>query len=156
MKTNRYLLPTSFKAIGWLISIPSAVMLFIYLFSNPWDASPPQPFMFFNEAWVKVLEIFGGSQIVAAVCMVLLIVGLLFIAFSKEKIEDEYIVKLRGDSLIWATIANSILLIVASVLIYDGWFLYVSFFNLYTLLVLFIIKFRFALNRFEKTESHEE
>lgn len=83
-------------------------------------------------------------------------VGLLFIAFSKEKIEDEYIAKLRGDSLIWAVIANAILLIIASALVYDGWFLYVSFFNLYTLLILFIIKFKLVLSHLKKTEYNEE
>ncbi len=156
MKTNRYLLPTYFKVIGWLISVPSALVLLIYLFSKPWDAAPPQPFQFFNKAWSKILDIFYGSAIFASVCMVLLMIGLLFIAFSKEKIEDECIAKLRGDSLIWAVIANAILLIISTVLIYDGWFLYVSFFNLYTLLVLFIIKFRLALNHFKKIEYNEE
>lgn len=156
MKTNRFLLPTSFKAIGWLISIPTALILLIYLFSNPWDAAPPQPFRFFSEAWSKVLDIFSGDTIIVSICMVLLMVGLLFIAFSKEKIEDEYILKLRGDSLIWAVIANAFLLIIASILIYGGWFLYVSFLNLYTLLVLFIIKFKFALNHLKKITYDEE
>lgn len=158
MKTNRYLLPTCFKVIGWLISVPSALILLIYLFCKPWDAVPPTifPSLFEKQLWGYVLDIFAGDPIYTSVCMVLLMVGLLFIAFSKEKIEDEYITKLRGDSLIWAVIVNSGLIMIASVLVYGGWFLYVSFFNLYTLPILFIIKFKFALNNFKKIDYDEE
>ena len=156
MKTNRYLLPTYFKVIGWLISVPSAFVVLIYLFHRPWDAQPPQPFQFFNELWGRVLDILGGGSITGTICMVLLMVGLLFIAFSKEKIEDEYIAKLRGDSLIWAVIANAILMIILSLTIFGGWYFYVSFFNLYTVLVLFIIKFNIALSYLKKQSGNEE
>lgn len=156
MQTNAYLLPARFKVIGWILAIPSALGLVCYLFSNPWDAAPPAPFRFFHALWARVLDLFAGGSVVAAVGMVLLMIGLLFIAFSKEKIEDEYITKLRGDSLIWAVIANAVLMAVLSVLIYGGWFLYVAFFNLYTVLILFIVKFHFALNRFSKESGYEE
>ena len=156
MKTNRYLLPTYFKVIGWVISVPSALTVFIYLFSKPWDALPPQPFKFFSELWYSVLGIFSCRSLIATICMVLLMIGLLFIAFSKEKMEDEYITKIRGDSLIWAVIANAILMIILSATVFDGWFLYVSFFNLYTVLVLFIIKFNLALSYLKKQSGNEE
>ena len=156
MKTNRYLLPTYFKVIGWIISVPSALAAFIYLFSKPWDAQPPQPFQFFDDLWFRVFAIFGDASIIGTICMVLLMVGLLFVAFSKEKIEDEYITKLRGDSLIWAVIANTLLMTVLSVAVFGGWFLYVSFFNLYTVLLLFIIKFNLALNGLKKQTGNEE
>jgi hypothetical protein len=146
MKTNRYLFPNYFKVIGWIISVPSALAVLIYLFRSPWDTQPPQPFQFFNDLWSRVFDIFGGASIIGTICMVLVMFGLLFIAFSKEKIEDEYITKLRGDSLIWAVITNSVLMIILSATLFGGWFLYVSFFNLYTVLVLFIIKFNLALN----------
>ena len=156
MKTNRYLFPTYFKVIGWIVSVPSALVLLIYLLRRPWDAQPPQPFQFFNELWSRVLNVLGGGSITGTIFMILLMVGLLFIAFSKEKIEDEYIAKLRGDSLIWAVIANTILMIILSITVYGGWFLYVSFINLYTVLVLFIIKFNLALKNMKKLSDYEE
>jgi hypothetical protein len=156
MKKNRYLLPACFRLIGWIISVPSALAGLIYLFSKPWDAQPPQPFQFFDDLWFRVFAIFGGASIIGTVCMVLLMVGLLFVAFSKEKIEDEYITKLRGDSLIWAVIVNAILMIVLSVTVFGGWFLYVSFFNLYTMLALFIVKFNIALIHMKKQSDNEE
>lgn len=154
MKTNYYLLPHYWKKIGWIVSIPSAIVLLSYLFNPPWDSG--EPFDFFGEKYWYVLEILIGDQICVAIIMALLIIGLLFIAFSKQKVEDEYITKMRGDSLIWAVIANSLLLMLSFMVIYDGWFLYVSFFNLYTLLVLYIIKFNVALYRFKKMNSYEE
>lgn len=155
MKTNAYLLLTCFKIIGWIMAIPSALVLFFYLFCRSWDAAPPEPFRFFNDIWANVLDVFEGGAIFAAICMVVLMIGLLFVAFSKEKIEDECITKLRGDSLIWAVIVNALLIAVLSVFVYGGWFLYVSFFNLYAVLILFIIKFYIALNCFTKEAGYE-
>lgn len=157
MKTNRYLLPSYFKVIGWIISVPSALVLLPVAFIIPYN---PPPSSFFaasmTERWWVILDIFIGEKSMATVCMILLMAGLLFIAFSKEKIEDEYITKLRGDSLIWAVIVNSVLIMVLSVTIFGGWFLFVSFFNLYTVLVLFIIKFKIELNRSKKQSLNEE
>lgn len=159
MKTNRYLLPNYFRIIGWIISIPSAIVLLPCMLMDPYDADPAVPGIptaFLQESWWNIYSFFNGGNLFASVCMVLLMIGLLFIAFSKEKIEDEFIAKLRGDSLIWAVIVNSVLLLVCSLFIYGGWFLYVSFFNLYTLLVLFIIKYRIALFHFKKEVYNEE
>lgn len=156
MKTNNYLFPTPFRKIGWTISIPTAVVLLCYLFSSPWEAQPPTFFSSFKKLWMNVTDVFCGGALFAAICMVLLMIGLLFIAFSKEKTEDEFITKLRSDSLIWAVLANAVLMALLSVLIYGGWFLFVSFFNLYSVLVLFIIKFNLAMNKFKKEIGNEE
>lgn len=76
METNRYLPPNYFGRIGWILSVPSAVVLLVYLFGKPWDAIPADSF-FKIEIWHKVLNVFGGDSILAAICMVLLSVGLL-------------------------------------------------------------------------------
>lgn len=155
MKTNRYLLPRSFKRIGWALSIPSAIVLLTHFFSG---GVHQDTFMgsLFNTPYLRVVDVMCWDNILLAIFMFLLMVGLLFIAFSREKTEDEYITKLRGDSLIWAVVVNAILMAVLSVTVYDGWFVFVSFFNLYTTLVLFIVKFHIVLNSFNKEMAHEE
>lgn len=155
MKTNRYLLPRSFKRIGWALSIPSAIVLLTHFFSG---GVQQDTFMgsLFNTPYLRVVDVMCWDNILLAIFMFLLMVGLLFIAFSREKTEDEYITKLRGDSLIWAVVVNAILMAVLSVTVYDGWFVFVSFFNLYTTLVLFIVKFHIVLNSFNKEMAHEE
>ena len=154
MKTNRYLLPTYFKIIGWLVSVPTALALLIYLFNQTWSENFVNEF--FNTLWGRESNSLNSNSIITTICLVMLMAGLLFIAFSKEKIEDEYIAKLRGDSLIWAVIANAVLIIILSATVYGVWFIYVSFFNLYTVLILFIIKFNLALHCFKKQSGNEE
>lgn len=161
MKTNNYLFPAYFKKIGWIISLPLAAILFYYLIGSPWDSTNESITWnffdgMFNDASWRVLNIVLGGKMVLSMCMVLLVVGLLFIAFSKEKMEDEYITKMRGDSLVWAVIVNSILLIFVFFFVYGDIFLYVLFFNLYALLILFIIKFNITLYRFRKSNNYEE
>ena len=139
MKTNSYLLPTYFKAIGWFMFVVGALTLSIYLFRG------------------RVLDLLEGSSITTASTVRGLLIGLLFIAFSREKIEDEYITKVRSDSLIWAVIVNTAILIVLSLFVFGGlWSSYISFLNLYTVLVLFIIKFNFALSHLKKQSGNEE
>ena len=88
------------------------------------------------------------------------IVGLLFIAggllvgFSKEKNEDEYISRLRLSSLLWAVLVNYALLSVAFVFVYDTAFLSVMVYNMFTVLIIFIIRFNYIL--FRSNLSHAE
>ena len=85
-----------------------------------------------------------------SIAMILLTVGLLFIGFSKEKVEDEFVHYLRAQSLIWATYVTSALFIIATLLIYGIAYLYVPYLVFYVFLILFIIKFRIELRRFNK------
>lgn len=160
MKTNCYLLPTYFKVIGWIMAIPSVFVLIPWMFMDPYHADSPSPIGsfsdFFRAIWWNIYNMFGDVDFTVTLCMILLMAGLLFIAFSKQKIEDEYIAKLRGDSLIWAVIVDSLLITILSVTVFERWFLYVSFLNLYTVLVLFIIKFNIALNYLKKQPENEE
>lgn len=142
MKTNAYLLPNRFRVIGWIISIPSAIVSLYHLYYQLWRFTPGDYFAI-------------GSELAAAF-MLLLMVGLLFVAFSKEKIEDEYITKVRGDSLIWAVIANAVLMAVLALVFYGVMYITVLSLNLYTVLVLFIIKFNIAMSRVRKEACHEK
>lgn len=79
-----------------------------------------------------------------------LTIGLLFIGFSKEKVEDEFVHYLRAQSLIWATYVTAILFIATTLLIYGISYLYVPYLVFFVFLILFIIKFRIELHRFNK------
>lgn len=159
MKTNNFLLPAYFRKIGWIISLPLVAILTFYLlgYFDYSEASTTWNFFdgMFNDSSGRVLNLIAGKLILSA-CMILLVIGLLFIAFSKEKIEDEYIAKLRGDSLIWSVIVNSVLLIVTFLFVYGDGFIFVLFLNLYALLILFIIKYNMALRNFKKSNDYEE
>ena len=85
-----------------------------------------------------------------SIAMILLTIGLLFIGFSKEKVEDEFVQYLRAQSLIWATYVTAILFIATTLLIYGIAYIYVPFLVFYVFLILFIIKFRIEVPRFNK------
>ncbi|WP_341842066.1 hypothetical protein [Chitinophaga caseinilytica] len=82
-------------------------------------------------------------------------VGLLLVSFSREKDEDEYISKIRLESLQLAVLVNYVLLILATVFIYDMAYFNVMIYNMFTILLIFIIRFHFLLYR-QKNPWHEK
>jgi len=79
-----------------------------------------------------------------------IIVGLLFIAFAREKTEDEYIAQTRLESLKWAVLINYILLLVATWLVHGFAYIDVMMYNMLTVLIIFIIRFNYVLNSSKK------
>ena len=146
MKKN-YLFPTTFRKIGWCLFVPFVIMCLICLFNGA------------NEDWleVSVLSVVPWGVIKNSLfdelSMTGLTVSLLFIAFSKEKDEDECIANIRSNSLIWATMAGYFLLIVCTMLIYDLQYLNFVFIDLFMILILFIIKYNIELYKFRRSNN---
>jgi hypothetical protein len=87
---------------------------------------------------------------------VLIILSGLVVAFSKEKLEDELISSIRLKSLVWATYVNYGVLLLAFIFVYDLSFLWIMIFNMFTILVFFIIRFNWQLRKLHNTVSNEE
>ena len=96
------------------------------------------------------------NNVLNEICGVLIILSGLLVAFSKEKEEDELISMIRLESLVWATYWNYAILLLGFVLVYDMAFLTVMVFNMFTILILFIIKFNWALHKLKKSLLYEE
>lgn len=147
MKKN-YLFPHHFRVIGWVLAIV-AVAGYLWL---P-EINFKMPSLYFDTFFDDENES-GFFRMARAnslsIAMILLTIGLLFIGFSKEKVEDEFVQYLRAQSLIWATYVTAILFIVATLLIYGISYIYIPFLVFYVFLILFIIKFRIELRRFNK------
>jgi small-conductance mechanosensitive channel len=160
MKT-KILFPNHFKRIGWIILIPSAVLGVLSVFDVI-------KFDFLNN--VKMFAIYsddmfnGGRSVFGFVknnisdeiLGILCIVGAILVAFSKEKHEDEFIAKIRMESLVWATYINYAILILCMLFFYSIGFLYVMIFNMFTILIFFIIRFYYQLYKSNKSMSHEK
>ncbi|MGN7719576.1 hypothetical protein [Chitinophaga sp. 22620] len=132
----KYLLPHLFKKIGWVITVPFLLYgIYSYiledLFNLPYDADS--------------LE--GKFPLLGTIVLIGLLLGLLLVSFSKEKTEDEYISRLRMESLQLAVIINYILLILAALSFFGLDFLSVMVYNMFTILLIFIIRFNFLLYR---------
>ena len=101
MKKN-YLFPNSFKIVGLAIT---AVAFIALIFWRLLEISPE-----FKMPAVIEGDFLGDCDFFCiADCglitfiMPVLITGLIFIGFSKEKIEDEFVMSIREKSLVWAT-----------------------------------------------------
>jgi hypothetical protein len=79
--------------------------------------------------------------------MIWLLVSLIFTAFSKTKEEDEYVQKIRHDSLLWSLYVNYGLLLIAILSFYEFGFFNVMLFNMYTPLIIFIIRFQYYYSK---------
>ncbi len=90
---------------------------------------------------------------------IIVMVALALIAFSEEKEEDEWVTKIRLESLQWSIYANYILLILAILFVYDIYFFEALVYNMYTILILFILRFNYVLRvKFNpnRIEAHEK
>lgn len=147
MKTN-YLFPNRFKKIGWFLFIPGIILGMVYLiYQSDISLFNLKVFAIAKEAIFSETSFFAISEnnVLDELSSVLLIIGALLIAFSKEKSEDEFISKIRLESLVWATYINYAILVAAIIFVYDMSFFWILVFNMFTLLVFFLIRFNWAL-----------
>ena len=158
MKTN-YLFPNRFKKIGWLLFIPGIILGIGYLIFqseislfNTKVFAIAEEVIFSDTTFFSILE----NNVLDEITSILLIIGALLIAFSKEKSEDEFISKIRLESLVWATYINYAILILAILFVYNMTFLWVLVFNMFTLLVFFLIRFNWALYKSKNQIGDEE
>ncbi|RLD35967.1 MAG: hypothetical protein DRI74_09935 [Bacteroidetes bacterium] len=113
---------------------------------------------FFNDELFKSLEfiVVVENNIIDEILGVLIIISASFIAFAKEKNEDEFISKLRLESLVWATYVNYAILILALIFVYNMSFFWVMVFNMFTVLIFFIIRYNWALYKSKRDLSDEK
>lgn len=164
MKTH-WLLPHRYRLMGWFLFIPSAVLGLVARYADfrfewlgfSWKASAPDANLVNKLIWWMM----GGESLLVnnynavnftdELAAIGIIVGLVCVAFSKEKVEDEMISRLRLESLQWAVYINYIVLGALILLVHGGLFLEVIVYNMFTVLIMFIIRFRLAIRRNERT-----
>ena len=149
---KNYLFPHRFRMIGWVLAIAAVA---VYVAQQLWfpNFSFKMPSLYCDVLFDDDNEsgFFRMARTnILSLAMPVLTIGLLFIGFSKEKVEDEFVQYLRAQSLIWATYVTAILFIVSTLLIYGFSYLYVPFFVFFVFLILFIVKFRIEMFRFNK------
>ena len=115
------------------------------------------PAFFIDEITGKT-RLYGiiKNNILNEIIGVLIIISAFMVAFSKEKTEDEYISKIRLDSLVWSIYFNYAVLLFAFLLIYELSFSWVMIFNMFTVLFFFIIRFHWKIYKLKTTGNHEK
>lgn len=158
MKT-KLLLPNKFKTPGWIMLIPTTLFGLYIIFSGfEFDFLDAKVFtLYSNEILGESVTMgFLKTNLTLTVTGILFIISAFFVAFSREKTEDEFIARIRLESLLWATYINYGILLFCFLFFYDFGFFYVMIFNMFTILVIFIIRFQYLLHRAKKSLSHEK
>lgn len=146
MKT-RFLFPHSYRRIGWLLFVPFLVFGLAVL-NHDFQVDFLEISFGKNPAPGTLESIFSVNTInlsdeIATLGMIL---SLLFIAFSKEKIEDERVAQIRLDSLHFAVYLNYAVLAIQVIFVHGTAFLDVMVYNMFSVLLLFIIRYRVVFN----------
>ena len=151
---NYLLIPNRYKMIGWVTLIFFfTVFIFCYQiypnFINPENDS----LQFSSLNW----SYNGWAQNVQQeVFTSFIIIGLILIAFAKEKDEDEYISLLRLKSWNWAVLISYTILLLANITLYGRNFFAFMTYNLLMIPVVFIIKFNLSLWMLRKQQLADE
>ena len=157
MKTH-FLFPNKFKIIGWILFIPAFILSILVTIERVPSWLPDINFKFFrlNLSGFKDthFEIYHGS--ISEILIFCLVIGGILVGFCKLKNEDEFTSKIRYESLVWATYFNYGLVLLFSAIIYELDYLVVLSYNIFTLLLFFIIRFHYKLYQLSKTERDDE
>ena len=163
MKT-KFLLPHRFKKAGWLLFIPGLFSGLLWLiFEIDYQSNLIRIFelrvpAIVADVGINDLRYFTimKTNLLPTIIGLLVITGGLLVAFSKEKYEDEYIAQTRLESLLWASYVNYGIIFLTFLFVYGFVFYWVLVFNLFTLLLFFIIRFNWVLIRLRKEGEYEK
>ncbi|MGC4231427.1 MAG: hypothetical protein QM594_00305 [Niabella sp.] len=149
------LLSSKFRLIGLLAA---AISIIIYLINGVYNARTfwyiKFPVITYEEPFgEKAYFTFSKVPVYDTVIGVLFLIGLMFIAFSKIKQEDEYSYAVRLNSWLWAIWVNCILLVFSFFFFYGLSFFAIVVCNLYSLLIIFILRFYYLLYKNSKLKA---
>lgn len=135
MKSN-YLFPYYWRYIGLGCFILALISAILFKVTHPHG---------FSQGIGAPQE--SGMRASYLINNLLIIMGLLLVAFSKEKIEDEQVSQLRSDSLQQAIYFNYVMLIIGIVVSrgYLDLLFIVAPINLWTPVVFFILRFKWKI-----------
>ncbi len=154
---NEFYFPNRFKKIGlvlFLLGLTAWILLLTGF--TPESLFKTRVFALYTDSFIgqgggffRMVE----NEIYDELIGVLALVGLMFIGFSKEKEEDEFVQRIRLNALKWAVFVNYGLLLFAMVFIYGMIFFNVMMYNMFTVLIIYILRFYYLMFKFRR---HEE
>jgi hypothetical protein len=143
-----YLFNYKYKKIsGWIFYLLIPVGLFLLLTERIQDIFVVNVFSIFSYEWIGSERTgFGWIEngLGDEIFTLLIIISGLVNSFSKEKIEDELISRIRLESLSLSVFISFGLIIISTFLVFNINYMYVLVFNLFLIILLFnlILKFR--------------
>ncbi len=148
MRENSFMLPHRFRSVGFVL-IGFGLILGFLRFNIGFKPEflHQRVFAFFSlylePFYFKIIE----NQLLEEIAGLLLLFGLFFIAFSKEKEEDIRINSLRLKSFFISTYIDFLFLVLSMVFTYGLGFIYMMIIHSFLFLVVYNISFRVLLFR---------
>ena len=149
-----YLFDNKYKKISGLVFyLTSIIGLYLLITDKILDLFTLNVYSLFSES-ISDLTYGGGwieNGLGDEIFTTIIIISGLINSFSKEKIEDELISKIRLESLTMSLFISYSLVIISTFLIYNLSYMYVLVFNLFIILLLFNLIFRHRLYQHYKS-----
>ena len=149
-----YLFDNKYKKISGLVFyLTSIIGLYLLITHKIFDLFTLNVYSLFSES-ISDLTYGGGwieNGLGDEIFTTIIIISGLINSFSKEKIEDELISKIRLESLTMSLFISYGLVILSTFLIYNLSYMYVLVFNLFIILLLFNLIFRYRLYQHYKS-----
>ena len=150
-----YLFNYKYKKIsGVIFYLLIPVGLFLLLTDRIQDVFVVNVFSIFSYEWIGSERTgFGWIEngLGDEIFTLLIIISGLVNSFSKEKIEDELISRIRLESLSLSLFISFGLIIISTFLVYNLNYMYVLVFNLFLIIFLFNLLFKFRLFKHYKS-----
>ena len=144
-----YLFNYKYKKIsGWIFYLLIPVGLFLLLTERIQDIFVVNVFSIFSYEWIGSERTgFGWIEngLGDEIFTLLIIVSGIVNSFSNEKIEDELISRIRLESLSLSLFISFGLIIISTFLVYNLNYMYVLVLNLFLIILLFNLIFKFRL-----------
>jgi len=141
-----FLFPNKFKYLGIVFLILGLIASFtrFYLGIKP-EFLNVKVFSVYSSFLESKYFTFTNNNIFEEICGILILLGLLFWAFSKEKEETKVILEIRLLSIFQSVFLNIIFLLITQVFVFGLGFIYIMILNLYSTLIFYLIIFYFRL-----------
>ena len=162
MKT-KLLFPHRYTRIGWIFI---TIAIFVYILFLVTDIKLFTHFPVFcvydsgmplqSASIINPIMSWKYANIRFEIITSLFVLGSIFIGFSRVKSEDEYTMKLRLESLLWAMYINFAIFLFAILFIYGFIFIWIPFLSLLAFLIIFNVRFYYVLYQSKKMASYEK
>ncbi len=149
-----YLFDNKYKKISGLVFYLTTIIgLYLLITDKILDLFTLNVYSLFSESFSDLT--YGGGWIENGlgdeIFTTIIIISGLINSFCKEKIEDELISKIRLESLTISLFVSYGLVMLSTFLIYNLSYMYVLVFNLFIILILFNLIFRYRLYKHYKS-----
>lgn len=95
------------------------------------------------------------NNLLDEIALTLILIGALLSVLVRRNQEDEFMMKLRLEALLWAAIVNGLLLLLAVWLVYNLSFYYVMISALFLFYLLFLLRFEWSLVHHKRFRDEE-